>query len=505
MRYSIILALSITLATPADASEGLWTSFKQRVDRVARGALSGLRETLYDFDLKDRAAREVLVVAELLSRRGAHPGERIEMATAVANAWAEAGRPDEARRVLNRFAGEVDRIPTKATRNRARYELGKAWAMLGDGDRVEAIAAEVSRPDAILAELGSVRGEAGDLDAARAIAARIKDPGARSKVMGRAAKALSDRGDHDGALALLDEITDIPWRTSVLQAVGVAHAEAGRCAAGRAVADQLRGVPGIAPKTIDLSGGLSRRSPHPRILAKVAAACARGGDVDGALGVAAAVPPGRRQVEALAGIAAAVKDDERARGLLAEARGRVGEIGKPGVRALALVSVAKAWTARGDTAEAVAVLNAAWDVGQEVTKPSLGDARLQILADLGAAGHCGDADARARAFKAPFWGDGAIASAARGCAKSGDTEKAIALAATTRVPLWRSNAYQEIALARIAAGDLITALDVVGRIPSERGRVKALAAVGAAHMKAGGGASSAVTTEALAALLARPH
>ncbi|MFH1531617.1 MAG: hypothetical protein ABIK09_12890 [Pseudomonadota bacterium] len=494
MRYPIFLILTLLLSSPARADDGLWTSFRQRVDHVARDLFFNLREGLHDLDLKDRATKEILVAAELLSRRGAHPGERIEMAAAVAAAWAEGGRPDEARRVLARFAGEVDRIPTKATKNRASYELGKAWAALGDGDRVEAIAEEVSRPDAILAELGAVRGEAGDLGAARALAARIKDPAARSRVMGRAAQALSGRGDHDGALALLDEITDIPWRTSVIQAVGVAHAEAGRCAAGRAVADQLLGVPGIDPKTIDLSGGLARRSPHPRVLAKVATACARGGDADAAEALAAAVPPGRRQVEALAGIAAVVKDDARARTLLAEARGRAGEIEKPGVRALALVSVADAWTARGNTAEAIAVLDAAWDVGQEVEKPGLGDARLQILADLGAAGRCGDADIRARAFKAPFWGDGALASAARGCAKSGEIEKALALAAATHVPLWRANAYQEIALARLAAGDLITALEVVARIPSERGRLKALAAVGAAHLKAGGAPAEGTST-----------
>ena len=498
-----VLAFTLTGTLPARGDDGLWTSFKERAARSIDGFTADIIARQQELALADRSSQEILVAAELLARRGSHPGERVEMAAAVAAAWVDGGRPGEARRVLAAFASEVSRIPTKATKTRALYEMGKGWAMLGDEAQVEAIVAKVTRPDAILSEMGAFRGEAGDLDAARAFAVRIKDPAARSKTMGRTARALSDKGDQEGALALVDEIVDIPWRTSVLQAIGVALAEAGDCAAGRAVADQLLGVPGISPKTIDLSGGTSRRSPHPRVLARVAAACARGGDMDGAEGVAAAVPPGRRQVEALAGIAAVAKDDDEARRLLAEARGRVGEIEKPGAQALTLISVADAWTARKNTAEAIAVLNVAWEIAQEVKKPGLGDPRLEILADLGAAGHCDDADIKARAFKAPFWGDGALASAARGCAQSGETEKALALAAATRVPLWRSNAYQEIALALLEAGDAVAALDAVKRIPSERGRVKALAVVGAAHLKAGGEPSVALSAVLLDLLKAR--
>lgn len=502
MRYSIILVLALTLSAPAQADGGLWASFKHRVSGAAGALLADLEAHHADMDLMDRASTEILVTAELLARRGAHPGERVEMAVAVAAAWTRAGRIDEARRVLGRFAGEVDRIPSKATKSRALYELGKAWATTGDGERVEAIAATISRPDAILAELAAVRGEAGDLDGARALVARVEDKGARSKALGRTARALADKGDLDGAMALLPEIQDIPWRTSILQAVGTAKAGAGDCPAGRAVADQLLGVPGIDPKTIDLSGGSARRSPHPRALAKVAVACAKGGDVDGAVAVASAVPMGRQQVTALARIAAVVEDDARARGLLAEARGLAGQIEKPGVRALALLAVADAWTARGDDAAALAGLEAAWAVGQEVEKPGLGDARFEILAALGVAGRCDDAAARARAMNTPFWGDGALAAAARGCAKAGETEAALGLAADTKVPLWRANAYQEIALARLEAGDVSGALDAVARIPSERGLVKALAAIGAAHLEAGGAAPDALTRQ-LSALLAR--
>lgn len=502
MRSTIILILALTLTSPARASDGLWGAFSLRVSRAALAWVADLQAHRADLDLMDRAATEILVAAELLSRRGAHPGERIEMAAAVAAAWVDAGRTDEARRVLGRFAGEVDRIPSKATKSRAQYELGKAWAMTGDGEKVEAIAATVSRPDAILAELAAVRGEAGDLAGARALAARIEDKGARSKAIGRAARALADAGDLDGAMALLPEILDIPWRMSILQAVGTARAIGGDCAGGRGAADQLLGVPGIDPETIDLSGGTSRRSPHPRVLAKVAVACARGGDVDGAVTVASAVPMGEQQVTALAGIAAAAKDAARARRLLDEARGLAGQIGKPGVRAQALLAVAEAWTARGDDTEALAALEAAWAAGQLVEKPGLGDARFDILAALAAGGRCGDAATRARAMTAPFWGDGALAAAARGCAKAGETGEALALAAATKVPLWRANAYQEIALARLAAGDITGALDAVGRIPSERGRVKALAAVGAAHLKAGGAAADGLAAP-LRALLER--
>ncbi len=492
MRYSIILCLALTLSTPALAGDGLWTSFKQRVSRVATTWIADLQAHQVDRDLLDRASMEILVTAELLARRGAHPGERVEMAVAVATAWNDVGQNEEARRVLARFASEVDRIPSKATRNRARYELGKAWAKLGDVAQVEAIAADVSRPDAILAELGAVRGEDGDIHAARGLAARVKDAAARSKTMGRVARSLSDQGKHEEALALLPEIQDIPWRTSTLQAVGTAYAEAGDCARGRAVADQLLGVPGIDPKTIDLSGGAARRSPHARVLAKVAVACAKSGDVDAAVTVASAVPLGRQQVTALAGIAAATKDDARARALLSEALGLAGQIKKPGVRALALVAVADAWTDRGDTANALATLDAAWAVAEEVEKPGLGDARFEILAGLGAGGRCADAAAKARAMQFPFWGDGALASAARGCAKAGEVDEALALAGSTKVPLWRANAYQEIAMARMADEDVVGALDAVRRIPSERGLVKALAAVGAAHLEAKGQPSNSL-------------
>jgi len=492
MRYSIIVILALTLSAPAQAGDGLWTSFKQRVSRVAGALVADLQAHQVDRELMDRASMEILVTAELLARRGAHPGERIEMAAAIAEAWHDAGQNEEARRVLGRFAGEVARIPSKATRNRARYELGKAWAMVGDVAQVEAIAAAVSRPDAILAELGAVQGEAGDIDAARALAARVKDPAARSKTMGRVARSLSDQGKHEAALALLPEIQDIPWRTSTLQAVGTAYAKAGDCAKGRGVADQLLGVPGIDPKTIDLSGGAARRSPHARVLAKVAVACAKGGDIDAAVTVASAVPLGRQQVTALAGIAAATKDDTRARALLAEALGQAGQIKKPGVRALALVAIADAWTDRGDAAAALETLDAAWAVAQEVEKPGLGDARFEILAGLAAAGRCDDATTKARAMQVPFWGDGALASAARGCAKAEEIDKALALAASTKVPLWRANAYQEIALARMADDDVVGALDAVRRIPSERGRVKALAAVGAAHLEADGQPSNSL-------------
>ena len=486
MRYAIIVILSISLTTPVRAGDGLWTSFKQRIHRTATALVEDLVAARLDADLVGRGSHEILVAAELLARRGAHPGERVEMATTIAAAWMEAGRPEEARRVLDRFSHEVERIPTKATRSRALYELAQGWAILGDDARVEALAADLPRPDAILAELGAVHGEAGDLDGARTLAARVKDPGARGKLLGRTARARVEAGDLDGALALLPEIQDVPWRTSILQAVGVTRGEAGDCKAGRAAADQLLGVPGIDPKTIDLSGGMARRSPHPRVLAKVAVACARGGDLDGAVEIAGAVPPGRQQVEALAGIAALAKAPDRARTLLAEALGRAGEIGKPGVRALALVSVAEAHLARKEMPQAREVLDAAWEAAGKVEQLGLGDARLEILALLGAVGRCGDAAARSRAIDAAFWRDGALAAAARGCAKAGDTETALALAGDTRVPLWRANAYQEIAQARLDAGDPVAALDAVSRIPSERGRVKALATLGAAHLKAGG-------------------
>ena len=161
MRYSIIVILALLLSSSVQADDGLWTSFRLRAARAADAMSKDLQARLVDFELQERSTLEVLVVAELLARRGAHPGERVEMAAAVAAAWAEGGHPDEARRVLARFSAEVDRIPTKATRSRARYEMGKGWAMLGDEDRVETIAAEVPRPDAILSEMGAVRGEAG--------------------------------------------------------------------------------------------------------------------------------------------------------------------------------------------------------------------------------------------------------------------------------------------------------------------------------------------------------
>ncbi len=159
---------------------------------------------------------------------------------------------------------------------------------------------------------------------------------------------------------------------------------------------------------------------------------------------------------------------------------------------MAVVGIADGWTDGGDAAAALETLDAAWAVAQEVEKPGLGDARFEILAGLAAAGRCDDATTKARAMQVPFWGDGALASAARGCAKAEEIDKALALAASTKVPLWRANAYQEIALARMADDDVVGALDAVRRIPSERGRVKALAAVGAAHLEADGQPSNSL-------------
>ena len=498
MIRTALVILILILSTPAQAQESVWSRLGVGAMHAGADGLERAGALLADLHLRARADREILAAAEWLSRRGSHPGERVEMAAAVAEAWVASGREDEARRVLARVSREMDRIPTTATKNRALYELGRAWARTGATGEVEAIAAALSRPDTILAELGAIQGEAGDLDAARALAARVTDPSARGKILGRSARARTNAGDLDTALTLLEEIDDLQWRTSVIQAVAVAKAEAGDCAGGRTVADRLCGVPGIDPKTIDLSGGLARRSPHPLVMAKVAAACARGGDPDEALRIVATLPPSRRQVEAIAGIAAAVKDDVSARELLEDARVRAGEIPRPGTRALALVAVATAWTARGETDKAIAILDTAWDAGRKVKKPGLGDGRFTILADLAAAGRCEDASRRARTITAPFWRDGALAAAARGCAAAGETDAALALAAATRTPLWTANAYQETALARLEAGDIAAALDAAARVPSKRGRIKALAAVGAAHRKAGGALS-----EDLSAALAR--
>ena len=500
MSRTAIVILVLLLSPPALAQDTVWSRLSVGAIRAGADSLERAGALLADLRFRARADREILAAAEWLSRRGSHPGERIEMATAVAGAWVDAGHGDEALRVLARVSREVDRIPTKATKNRALYELGRAWARAGATEEVEAIAAALQRPDTILAELGAMQGEAGDLAAARALAARVTDATARGKILGRSARARANAGDLDEALAILEEIEDLNWRVSVIQAVAVAKAEAGDCPRGRAVADRLRGVPGIAPKTIDLSGGQARRSRHPLVLAKVAAACARGGDPDEALSVAAALPPGRRQVEAIAGIAAAVKDDVRARELLEDARGRAEEIPEPGIRALALISVAKAWTALGKKDTAVELLDAAWGEARKVRKPSLGDGRFTILADLAAAGRCEAASKRARTITTPFWGDGALAAAAKGCAAAGETAAALALAAATRTPLWTANAYQETALALLEAGDIAAALDAAARVPSKRSRIKALAAVGAAHLKVGGTLSEDLSA-ALAKLL----
>ena len=501
MRYSIIIVLTLLISSPAHAGDGLWTLLKRGLERATDLSLADLQARLDDYAMRDRATREILVAAEVLARRGSHPGERVEMAVAIATAWVEAERPEEARRVLARFSGEVDRIPTKATRSRALYELGKGWAMADDREQAEAIAAKVPRPDAILAELGAVRGEAGDVQAALALAERVEDAGAKGKLLGRTARARVRAGDIEGALALLDRIEHIPWRSSIIQAVAVDKAEAGDCAAARAMADRLNGVPGIAPSTIDLTGGAARRSPYPRVLAKVAVACAQGGDLDGAAQAASELSPGRQQVGVLAGLAAVAKDEGRAGRLLFEARGRADEIAEPGIRAKALVSVARAWKSRGNTDATIEVLDAAWDVAQKIAKASIGDARLEILAMLGEAGRCSDAKERARSLDTAFWQDGALASAARGCAQGGRTEAAMALAASTAVPLWRANAYQEIALALLEAGDIVAALGAVRQVPSERGRVKALATLGAAHLKAGGEPAAGMA-DVLAELLA---
>ena len=500
MFRTALVILALLLSAPVQAQDSVWSRFSAAAIRAGAESLERADSLLADLHLRARADREILAAAEWLSRRGSHPGERIEMAAAIAGAWVEAGHEDEALRVLAGVSLEVDRIPTKATKNRALYELGRAWAGAGAMDEVEAIAAALPRPDTMLAELGARQGEAGDLAAARALATRVTDPTARGKILGRSARASVKAGDQDEALAILEEITDLNWRASVIQAVAVAKAEAGDCPGGRAVADRLRGVPGIEPKTIDLSGGLARRSRHPLVMAKVAAACARGGDPDEALRIAATLPPGRRQVEAIAGIAVTVKDDARARELLKDAQGRAGEISKPGVQALALIALATAWTERGETDKAIAILDTAWEASRKPKKPGLGDGRFTILADLAAAGRCEDASRRARTIAASFWRDGALAAATRGCAAAGETAKALDLAAAVRTPLWAANAYQEVALARLKAGDIAAALDAAARVPSKRGRVKALAAVGAAHLKAGG-ASSSELSAALSRLL----
>jgi len=500
MSRTALVILILILTPPAQAQDTVWSRFSAGAIRAGADSLERASAVFADLRLRARADREILAAAEWLSRRGSHPGERIEMAAAIAGAWVDAGHGDEARRVLARVSLEVDRIPTKATKNRALYELGRAWAGAGATEEVEAIAAALARPDTVLAELGAMQGEAGDLAAARALAARVTDPAGRGKILGRSARARIAAGDQDEALAILEEIEDLNWRVSVIQAVAMAKAEAGDCPGGRSVADRLRGVPGIAPKTIDLSGGQARRSRHPLVMAKVAAACARGGDPDEALRIVATLPPGRRQVEAIAGIAATVKDDVNARELLDDARDRAGKISKPGAQALALIAVATAWTARGETDKAIGILDTAWDASRKVKKLGLGDGRFTILADLAAAGRCEEASKRARTITAPFWRDAALAAAARGCAAAGETTTALALAAATRTPLWAANAYQEIALERLKAGDIATALDAAARVPSERGRIKALAAVGAAHLKAGGAPSSDLSA-ALAKLL----
>ncbi|MBM4372430.1 MAG: hypothetical protein FJ098_12295, partial [Deltaproteobacteria bacterium] len=68
---------------------------------------------------------------------------------------------------------------------------------------------------------------------------------------------------------------------------------------------------------------------------------------------------------------------------------------------------------------------------------------------------------------------------------AGDAPAGLALAKEIRTPLWATNAFQEVALALQAAGDLPAAVDTAGQVPSERGRVQVLAALGRAWLEAG--------------------
>ncbi|MBM4372622.1 MAG: hypothetical protein FJ098_13255, partial [Deltaproteobacteria bacterium] len=399
-------------------------------------------ETLPGLRLRSRATQEILVAAERLARHGAHPGERVEMAAEIAAAWVDGGRPEEARRVLAAFAGDVERVPSAATRNRARYDLGRGWARAGAAGEALAVAAGLPRPGGLLAELGGSLADAGDEAGARALLSRIDDPSARAKVQGRIARAAAAAGDLRRALALSEGIEDPQWRTSVIQDVAIRQAEAGACAEGRATADRLQGLPAVPAETLDLSGGAARISPWDRVLSLVAGACARGGDPTGAIDVAAGIQDTRRQVEALAAVAQAHPDPTRARELLVEAHGRAGTIIKPGIRGLALVPVAQAWRQRGECGPGREVLEAAWGAAGQVEKAGLGDARFTLLDELARCGGCAEAASRARSFRDPFWRDGALTRAAQGCAQAGDAPAGLALAKEIRTPLWATNAFQ---------------------------------------------------------------
>jgi tetratricopeptide (TPR) repeat protein len=297
---------------------------------------------------------------------------RVQSLAQIAETQAAIGESAAALPLLQLAAESVGNIDSGPLASWARHDIALAWLKAGEPDRAEAMAdgvADLRLRDSVLAAVADVRRADHNLSGARAAARRMQDSARQGQALRSIAIAQVGLGDMDGALATARSIVHPVLSSIALADVVSAFAKAGNLGEARMFAARIRDdrVRGEA-------------------LVEIVSAQADAGDIDGALAGAKRLEDKFARAEALGRVAAAsMRFGSAAQGreLFAQAIALAsGARGPASRRIFALIEIARAEIAAGETAAARETLQNAAEAMADVKRNSDRLAAIQQIAPL---------------------------------------------------------------------------------------------------------------------------